>query len=77
MVYDSGSGEELTDEERVEKIAIMTEQMQQCARELEFEQAAKLRDQIRQLQGVETQVSTKPKPGTIGSRRRAHGRTRK
>ena len=71
------SGEDLTEEERLEKIAIMTEQMQQCARELEFEQAAKLRDQIRQLQGVETQVSTKPKPGTIGSRRRAHGRTRK
>ena len=68
---------DLTDAERLEKIAIMTEQMQQCARELEFEQAAKLRDQIRELQGIETQESRKPKPGTIGSRRRARGRTRK
>ena len=70
-------GEELTEEERNEKIAIMTEQMQQCARELEFEQAARLRDQIRKLQGVETAASSKPKPGTIGSKRRSRGRTRK
>ncbi|MBQ6425405.1 MAG: excinuclease ABC subunit UvrB [Clostridia bacterium] len=72
------STEELTEEERVSRIAVLTEQMQQCARELEFEQAARLRDQIRALQGVETETSSsKPKPGTVGSRRRSRGRTRK
>ncbi len=73
----AGGAEELTEEERQEKIAIMTEQMQQCARELEFEQAARLRDQIRELQGIETSSSSKPKPGTIGSKKRSRGRTRK
>ena len=62
------------DELRVKK------QMRQAAAELEFEQAAKLRDQLYQLQGKNDEQETKKnaaKPGTPGSRRKAKGRTRK
>lgn len=60
-----------------ERIAIITEQMKQAALELEFEQAAKLRDELYRLQGKETDGSQKPAPGTVGSRKKAKQRTRK
>jgi len=70
---------DLSDTEIRERIALLTEQMRSCARELEFEQAAKLRDEIRQLSGEELvqKAAETPKPGTIGSQRRSRGRTRK
>ena len=76
-----------TDEdEKAEKIALLTEQMQRAAMELEFETAAKLRDELYRLQGRSDGASDsapKPgtkrgaKPGTPGSRKKARGRTRK
>ncbi len=63
--------------EREERIRIITEQMKQAAMELEFEQAAKLRDELFRLQGKEPDGSKKPAPGTVGSRKKAKQRTRK
>jgi excinuclease UvrABC nuclease subunit len=52
--------------------------MRAAARELEFERAAKLRDEIKKLSGEEAlERAAKPKPGTIGSKRRNRGRSRK
>ncbi len=74
---DSGD-DALSEEQTAERIALLTEQMRQCARELEFEQAAKLRDEIRKLSGQDPEVqAAKAKPGTIGSRKRSRGRSRK
>ena len=73
----TGTGEQLNEQQKQEKILLLTEQMQQCARELEFEQAARLRDQIRKLQGAEQPEAKKTKPGTIGYKKRARERTRK
>ncbi len=68
----------LTPEQTAERVAVLTEQMRQAARELEFEQAAGLRDEIRKLSGEEAlERAAEPKPGTVGSRKRARGRTRK
>ncbi|MEG1883938.1 MAG: excinuclease ABC subunit UvrB [Clostridia bacterium] len=68
----------LTPEEIAARVSLLTEQMRQAARELEFEQAAKLRDEIRKLSGEEAlERAAKPKPGTIGAHRRNQGRTRK
>ncbi len=67
------SGEELE-----EKIALITEQMQKAAMELEFETAAKLRDELYKLKGEgERKKPAAIKPGMPGSRRKARGRTRK
>ena len=68
----------LTGDALAARLAVLTEQMQQAARELEFEQAAKLRDEIRRLTGED---GAKPagglRPGMIGAHKRARGRTRK
>jgi len=66
-----------TEAEKEQRIKLLTEQMQQCARALEFEQAARLRDEIRKLSGLDAQGEQKVKPGTVGAHRRARGRTRK
>ena len=64
--------------EREARVKLLTEQMQRCARELEFEQAAKLRDEIRTLSGEDALAKSKaPKPGQIGSYKRNRGRSRK
>ncbi len=68
---------EYTEEEREARIAILTEQMREAAMTLEFEVAAKLRDEIKLLKGEDSAVQVKPAPGTIGSRKPARGRTRK
>ncbi len=68
----------LTPEEIADRVALLTEQMRQAARELEFEHAAKLRDEIKKLSGeAALERAAKPKPGTIGSKKRSRGRTRK
>lgn len=87
-VEDASAG--MDEDEKAEKIALLTEQMQRAAMELEFETAAKLRDELYRLQGKTnlatdsaakngTKRSSKSgvKPGTPGSRRKARGRTRK
>lgn len=83
-VEDAAAG--MNEDEKAEKIALLTEQMQRAAMELEFETAAKLRDELYRLQGRSYGASDsapKPgtkrgaKPGTPGSRKKARGRTRK
>ena len=68
----------MSDDELAEKIALITEQMQKAAMELEFETAAKLRDELFKLKGGGAkQKPSAIKPGMPGSRRKARGRTRK
>lgn len=75
-VKDASSG--MSDDELNAKIEMLSEQMNQAAMELEFEQAAKLRDEIYSLKGISGEKSPSfAKPGTPGSRRKARGRTRK
>lgn len=65
-------------EEKAARVKLLTEEMRAAARELEFERAAKLRDEIKKLSGEEAlERAAKPKPGTIGSKRRSRGRSRK
>ncbi|MBR3037298.1 MAG: excinuclease ABC subunit UvrB, partial [Clostridia bacterium] len=63
--------EHLTEWQKKERIAILTEQMQQAARELEFETAAKIRDQILALKGEKAQKKSDLRPGQIGAHKRA------
>lgn len=75
-VKDASSG--MSDDELNARIEMLSEQMNQAAMELEFEQAAKLRDEIYSLRGISGEKSaSSAKPGTPGSRRKARGRTRK
>ena len=75
---DGTSESALTPEQTEERIGVLTEEMMKAARELEFEQAARIRDEIRRLRGETVEEPrSKPKPGTIGSRKRSRGRTRK
>ena len=69
--------EHLSEWQKKERIAILTEQMQQAARELEFETAAKLRDQIMALKGEKTQKKSDLRPGQIGAHKRAREKTHK
>ena len=66
-----------TEQEKAARIELLREQMQQAARELEFEQAAKLRDEIRRLMGETVVQSKQIKPGMVGSARKSKGRSRK
>lgn len=67
----------MTEEERERKIELITAQMKQAAMELEFEQAAKLRDELYKLQGKDAEGVPRMAPGTVGSRKKARQRTRK
>ena len=74
-----GAKRSMSEEEKQARIELLTQQMREAAQTLEFEAAAKLRDEIRALKG-EGEVkgsASKPAPGTPGSKRRARGRTRK
>jgi excinuclease ABC subunit B len=72
------AGDEYTAEEKAARIKLLMDEMRAAARELEFEHAAKLRDEIKKLNGEEAlERASKPKPGTIGSKRRNKGRSRK
>ncbi|MBQ5488492.1 MAG: UvrB/UvrC motif-containing protein, partial [Clostridia bacterium] len=75
------AAEGFTGEELAEKIALITEQMQKAAMELDFETAAKLRDELFRLKGENPSgsggKSTAIKPGMPGSRRKSRGRNRK
>ena len=74
-VMDAGST--LSTEDREKRVAILTQQMREAAAALEFEAAAKLRDELRALQGETPLAPPKPAPGTVGSKKPARGRTRK
>ena len=66
------------EERTAQALYAMMDEMRAAARELEFEHAAKLRDEIKKLNGEEAlERASKPKPGTIGSKRRNKGRSRK
>ena len=67
----------MSEEERAERIRLISEQMRQAAMELEFEEAAKLRDELFRLQGREPDGARRAAPGTVGSKKRARQRTRK
>lgn len=67
----------MSEEEREERIGLITEQMKQAAMELEFEEAAKLRDELFRLRGMDEHGDKKPAPGTVGSKKKAKQRTRK
>lgn len=69
--------EKLSDEEKEARIRILEEEMKKAVQELEFEQAAKLRDNIYELQGKDKQGVKKTAPGTPRSKRAARQRTRK
>ena len=70
--------EQLSPDKREARIQLLRGQMQQAARELEFEEAARLRDAIKELTGEAQKASPKKsRPGTIGSARRSRGRGRK
>ena len=71
-----GEPEKLSEREKEARIEILQQQMREAAMELEFELAAKLRDEIIALQGGQA-GQKKAAPGTVGSRRPARGRTRK
>ncbi|MDO5111075.1 MAG: excinuclease ABC subunit UvrB [Clostridia bacterium] len=68
--------DKLPERERAARIEILQAQMRQAAAELEFETAAKLRDELFKLKGNPDKPAT-PKPGTPGSGRKSWGRTRK
>jgi excinuclease ABC subunit B len=73
-----GEAEQYSAEEKAARVKLLTDEMRAAARELEFEHAAKLRDEIKKLSGEEAlERAAKPKPGTIGAKRRNRGRSRK
>lgn len=78
-VKDAASG--MSEEELQTKIEIIRKQMREAAAALEFESAAKLRDELYKLtgegEGMKPSKYGGAKPGTPGSRRKARGRTRK
>jgi len=70
--------DDMSAEEKATRVKVLTEEMRAAARELEFEHAAKLRDEIRKLSGEEAlERASKAKPGTIGAKKRNKGRSRK
>ncbi|OQB25258.1 MAG: UvrABC system protein B [Firmicutes bacterium ADurb.Bin182] len=66
----------LSDKEREVRIEIIQEQMRQAAMELEFELAAKLRDELYELKGISPGIK-QPAPGAVGSKKKSRARTRK
>ena len=66
-----------SEQEKAARIEILKEQMQQAARELEFEEAAKLRDEIKKLMGETVTASKAVRPGMVGSAKKSRGRPRK
>lgn len=72
----SGGHELMSQDDKAARIELLQTQMREAAAELEFETAAKLRDEMLALMG-EGEKKSAPKPGTVGSAKRSRGRTRK
>ena len=71
-------GDDMDADEKAARVKVLTEEMRAAARELEFEHAAKLRDEIRKLSGEDAlERASEPRPGTIGAKKRNKGRSRK
>ena len=66
-----------SEQEKAARIEILKEQMQQAARELAFEEAARLRDEIKKLMGEAVTTSQQVRPGMVGSAKKSRGRSRK
>ncbi len=69
--------DEMPEAERAEKAAIIEEQMRAAASELDFETAAKLRDELFALRGNAPGKQPEKKPGAAGYKRPARERGRK
>ncbi len=69
--------DEMPEDERREKAAIIEEQMRAAAAELDFETAAKLRDELFALRGSAPGKQPEKKPGAAGYQRQAKERGRK
>lgn len=69
--------DEMPEEERAAKAAIIEEQMRAAAAELDFETAAKLRDELFALRGEAPGRQPEKKPGAAGYKRPARERSRK
>ena len=71
--------EKMDERQKQKEIALLTEQMLEASRELEFETAAKLRDRIKKLKGesVRPQKGKELRPGQIGAHKRAREKTHK
>ncbi|MBR0082183.1 MAG: excinuclease ABC subunit UvrB [Clostridia bacterium] len=69
----------MDERQKQKEIALLTEQMLEASRSLEFETAAKLRDRIKKLKGEAVQKTggKELRPGQIGSYRRAREKTHK
>jgi len=67
----------MSDEERLARVELLRTQMRQAAAELDFETAAKLRDELFALTDESAVKDRKPAPGMPGSRKKAHERKRK
>nr|HPK16771.1 helicase-related protein [Clostridia bacterium] len=67
----------MSEAERAARVEIVRAQMREAAAELDFETAAKLRDELFALTGEAPKKDAKPLPGTPGSARQSRGRNRK
>ena len=74
---DNVSADTMTAEERQARAGIVEEQMRAAAAELDFETAAKLRDELLSLRGEDGPVRAPAKPGTSGARHSRRERSRK
>ena len=69
----------MDERQKQKEIVLLTEQMLEASRTLEFETAAKLRDRIKKLKGeaVKQQKGKELRPGQIGAHKRAREKTHK
>ncbi len=67
----------MSEAERAARVELVRRQMREAAAELDFETAAKLRDELFALTGEAPIKDAKPLPGTPGSARQSRGRSRK
>ncbi len=72
-------GEEtaMSEQERAARVELVRAQMREAAAELDFETAAKLRDELFALTGTAPLKDARPLPGTPGSAHKSRGRARK
>jgi excinuclease UvrABC nuclease subunit len=70
---------QLSAAEKEARVMLIEKDMRLAAAELDFERAAKLRDELYALKGIQTDkhAPSRQAPGTPGSRRRAWERKRK